>query len=95
MLTSTCLCFATGLVASAIARKPSQPVLVGLAGTFTLFYAGSLSEFDRLVTMRPVRKDGIGHWLLCGGVMSAGLVSGGIVRGIYGCARRQVVSKGK
>lgn len=84
MTISTFLSLTTGILTSTLPQEPSKPLIIGALGTFSLFYTGSIMEFDNLVTMRPVRKSGVGYWMLCGGVMCAGLMGGGLVRSVGG-----------
>ncbi|ELQ76772.1 hypothetical protein THOM_0211 [Trachipleistophora hominis] len=95
MTISTFLSFTTGILSSTIPQKPSKPLIIGALGTFSLFYTGSIMEFDNLVTMRPVKKSSVGYWMLCGGVMCAGLMGGGLVRAAGGNVLGRIKNRDK
>ncbi|KAF7684803.1 hypothetical protein TCON_0025 [Astathelohania contejeani] len=74
-LISTALFFGSGLMLSQKYSKPKH-LFFGISGSMSLFYLGSLMEFDRLVTLRPIPKTRPGYWLIGGGVCCVGLSTG-------------------
>lgn len=59
------------------------PLSVGIIATSSLFYAGSMMEFDNIVTDQPLSRTSCGYWMIKGGVFGAGLVSGSLVSSIF------------
>lgn len=82
MSLSSYISLSSGILTSTLLNTPKKPITIGLLGTSTLFYAGSMLEFENLVTLQPIKKNKMGYWLFCGGMVSLGMVCGGIMRGI-------------
>lgn len=71
-----------GVCTSLVCTRKKVPLSVGIMATSSLFYAGSMIEFDNLVTAQPLSKTSCGYWMIKGGVFSAGFVSGSLVSSV-------------
>lgn len=70
------------MCASFMYTRKRMPLSLGIVATSSLFYAGSMLEFDNLVTAQPLSKRSCGYWMIKGGVFGVGLVSGSLVSSV-------------
>ncbi|KRH95122.1 hypothetical protein M153_2500010065 [Pseudoloma neurophilia] len=79
MSISSILSFSAGIFAAKY-YPIKRPITVGLLGATTLFYTGSMLEWDNLVALQPIKPYRPGFWAICGGMSSLGLITGGLFR---------------
>lgn len=77
------LCFlGAGAYTSSLCSRKKGPFVSGVLATSSLFYIGSLVEFDNLITDQPVQKSSYGYWMFKCGLFGAGLASGSLISGL-------------
>lgn len=75
--TTICL-LGAGVYISMLYPDKKVPLIIGIGAASSLLYTGSLFEFDRLITDQPLSKASYGYWMIKGGILGLGMMTGSL-----------------